>query len=241
MHFSHALTALVGGLSLATAAAVHPIRDAKLAARNAIQARGDDDLYKDDKFEDLDIDDDVAENMLLHCKGDKGKRAGNNDDAPAGFDPVRTGRVETKLSILPGGLFTDELVSCIGVVITGVPDSDFKTSRIMAHCFGVSAQIDENWKKIVQESEGLKDMRGYLSFPNLDEDTPDENWGEEEDEAARKVEERLTDKVRALIKRDPVVEYHKMKSSKARVGAEGQMSVDKELKVKINGVDVTQK
>lgn len=241
MRFSYTLTVLVGGLSLATAAAVNPIREAKLAARNDVRARGDDDLYKEDKIGDLDIDDDTVNKMLSHCKGDKGKRAGNNNNAPPGFFPVKAGAVETQLAGQDKGLFTDYLVSCIGVVITGDPDSVFpNTNRIMAHCYGASGTVDDNWKEIVKEADGLKDMKGYLSFPNLDEDTPDSDWGEEMDKGARLVESHLTDKVRALIKREPIVKYHKMKSSKARIGTEGQMSVDKDLNVKINGVDVTQ-
>ncbi|KAK8061985.1 hypothetical protein PG994_008351 [Apiospora phragmitis] len=47
-------------------------------------------------------------------------------------------------------------------------------------------------------------MRGYISFPNLDEDTPDERSGEKEDEAAREIEPHLPEKIKMLTGRDPV-------------------------------------
>ncbi len=70
-----------------------------------------------------------------NAKRDAGSQLLARWNAPAGFSGVEMGHSGAQINF-GMGLYTEGLVTCIGVVVTGTPSSPIKDARFMVHLSG---------------------------------------------------------------------------------------------------------
>ncbi|KAI1636980.1 hypothetical protein F4809DRAFT_606416 [Biscogniauxia mediterranea] len=239
-----------GGVALAAPASSSSleVRDDFASHHDSSLLTRDDssDSDSDGLFRSLDIDDDVWEALGKLCREGAGAHVDTKRDLfvraskPDGFDEIKPGNYDGKFKVVPGGLWTDFLVSCHGIVVTGESANPVAKNRFLGHSFATAAALDDMWSKMKKDIEGagLSNIKAYLSVPDLSNDLPN-SWDDDLTDAAKKVEQTMTTNLKSLTG-SVVVKTHKMKESSAKTSNEGTMQVAADLKVQINGQDVTQ-
>ncbi|KAI0597524.1 hypothetical protein F4775DRAFT_559544 [Biscogniauxia sp. FL1348] len=257
MRFTNTIASLLAVAGFSGVALAAPASGSSLEVRDNSPSQGDSSLLaRDDDsdsdsdgngpFSKLDIDDDVWEALGKYCKEGAGAHVDTKRDLfvratkPDGFDEIKPGNFDGKFKIVPGGFWTDFLVSCHGIVVTGDASNAVAKNRFLGHSFATAAALDDMWTNMKKEIDaaGLSNIKAYLSVPDLSQDLP-ASWDDDLTEGAKLVEETMTKNLKALTG-SVVVKTHKMKESSERTSNEGTMQVDADLKVKINGQDVTQ-
>jgi len=230
MRFINTIATLCAGAAFAGVASAAAI-DNKLVTRD------------DTPFEDLDLDDDFWEAFQEACEdGVDTKRAISQmqprASAPDSYDTISPGNYKSYLQFQnSGGAWTDFLVTCHGVIITGDTDNIIKSNKFLAHFYATDSMIDDMWGKLSKEvlDSELTNLRAYLSVP--DKATAPGDLNQDDIQA---VEDKMKELLKGLTGQDPTVRYHSMADATARTGDIGTMQLNNaDSTVKIDGQDIT--
>jgi hypothetical protein len=137
----------------------------------------------------------------------------------------------------PFGLYTSGLVSCMGVVVTGTPAHPDSNSFFLMHMCATSYSIDTDFATFATQVQAaqLSDIKGYLSLPDSNNQTP-AGWTPEDktlsDEVAASLVQKMTD---LLGGHEPTIVTRPMQPAVDRVGEHGYMLVDPSGNVEIDG------
>lgn len=101
----------------------------------------------------------------------------------------------------PIGWWTSGLVTCIGVVVTGITETNTKY-HALGHLTADKNSIEGSWTKFVGKVNGQKltNMKGYMRVPDTSSKKPG-SWEQDDqdlsDSAVAKIKQRMTDLVGA--------------------------------------------
>ena len=129
------------------------------------------------------------------------------------------------------GLYTEGLVTCIGVVVTGDPPANqFRDTRFMAHLAGSSWMMESQWTAFSSsvEQAALTNKRGWISLPDTSNMDPALKTNTEE------AINLIWGKLSTLINGTPQHAYHPINMPQTL--PDGSMQVDKQNQVSMGGV-----
>src|ERR1700760_3682693 len=103
--------------------------------------------------------------QLRKVCGRNTKRSLYRRAAPAGYLNVPIGGITEATSTQQ--LWTEDLVSCLGIAITGNPGK-IPYDKILAHFYASELNLDSDFDKLAEKvsTSGMKDLHAYLSVPD---------------------------------------------------------------------------
>lgn len=137
-------------------------------------------------------------------------------------------------SDIPFGPYTEGLVTCFGVGITGTGSKEI---RFLVHIPAVEFMLNDQWSQFEQKvrGAGVTNMRGYMSAPeSCDSDI--ENWDSLRDESDRLVT-ILTSRLSSLTGNSPTVVNRPVRERPQP--PQGTMQIDSNNRVSIQGRPVS--
>lgn len=162
--------------------------------------------------------------LAAACKSGK-KRSVESRTAPPGFNKVETGTFG-KMNDIPIGLYTESLVTCLGVAIHGTaPASNTRANgRWLLH-LSQASQWDAFEKAVAAEK--LVDMQGYISAPSptaLGTKIDLLTWNQEDQDLSTRTVKAITQAVRDLTKKEPIVKSRPMSpSTSMQIGGDNKV------------------
>lgn len=134
------------------------------------------------------------------------------------------------MGTIPINLYTDNLVTCIGIGITGDGSKD---NRFLLHVSATDFSVDARWPELENgvRSAGLKNMQAYISAP----DGCNTDWDLEPDVKTQNdnIVESVKGKLHALTNTEPRVFDRPMHRHPEE--PQGTMEIDAEKNVFVEG------
>jgi hypothetical protein len=127
---------------------------------------------------------------ISDAKRDAGSRLLARWTAPAGFSGVQMSNSAGEFSA-GNGLYTEGLVTCIGVVVTGTPPNAIRNTRFMAHLTGSWFMMETQWtafQSLIEQAD-IQDKRAWVSIPTTS--GMDSSMQSQTDEAISNVLDRI--------------------------------------------------
>ncbi|KAI1288940.1 hypothetical protein F5Y03DRAFT_388947 [Xylaria venustula] len=206
---------------------------ASIGSAATVRSRSTQLVARDTPFADLDLSNDFWGTADTYCtNGFTSKRDLSHVQArvpspPDGYDNVPPNNYVGYFNAVTKGLWTNFLVSCFGVVITGDTDNIVSKDKFLAHFYATSGGLDNLWGALKQEvqAQGLTNLRAWLSAPDTSEP------GRLDPAVMQTVEDTMKGLLKDLTGQDPTVRHHRMSDASNYVGNWGTMQV--------NGMDKT--
>lgn len=150
---------------------------------------------------------------------------------------VKTGEHQQTLQI--GGLMTEGLVSCMGVVALGSPPADNEfgvNARFLLHMYGVETELTSTFEDFVKnikkaEVQGLKDLKVYMRKPDLTAAKPMKSdgawadWMDQDTNLSKKVADKLESLIKSELGVTPKVVASPMVPAVKQTGDAGSMEI----------------
>ncbi|KAI1171682.1 hypothetical protein F4777DRAFT_582649 [Nemania sp. FL0916] len=217
MRFFQALVAASAFMTLGSSAA---IGDKKLAAR-------------DTPFADLGLPQSFWNTLSSYCPpGISQKRDPNSLEAreqkePTGYTGVKPGNELGQSNVYKfGGLWTNNLVTCIGVAIIGDVDTSkdmLANDKFLAHFFATAESLDSQWPKLqaLIDTAGATNLKAWYSAPDTSQLLPGLNAA-----YMQQVEDKMVSLLKTLTGQDPTPRHHVMADARAETGQIGVMQIN---------------
>jgi hypothetical protein len=135
-------------------------------------------------------------------------------------------------------LWTEDLVSCLGIAIVGTP-TRVPYDKILAHFYASEITLDSDFDKLGEKvsSTGMKDLRAYLSVPDARTETIAE-WDNDMAVLSEQVTQIAIEKLTAIVGSAPKVLKRHMKRAKSQGVPWGSMAIDNQRHVLHEGQGV---
>lgn len=175
------------------------------------------------------------------CSGSSSKRdiKGRAYTAKGGssvFD-VKTGEHQQTLQI--GGLMTEGLISCMGVVALGSPPADNEygvNARFLLHMYGAEMELTSTFESFVTnikkaKEAGLEDLKVYMRKPDLTAAKPMmsdgawSDWTDKDTKLSNLVAEKLESLIKSELGVSPKIVASPMVPAVKKTGDAGSMEV----------------
>jgi hypothetical protein len=127
---------------------------------------------------------------ISDAKRDAGTQLLARWTAPAGFSGVQMSNSAGELSA-GNGLYTEGLVTCIGVVVTGTPPNAIRNTRFMVHLTGSWFLMETQWtafQDLIEQAD-IQNKRAWVSIPTTS--GMDSSMQSQTDEAISNVLDRI--------------------------------------------------
>jgi hypothetical protein len=127
---------------------------------------------------------------ISDAKRDAGSQLLARWTAPAGFSGVQMSNSAGEISA-GNGLFTEGLVTCIGVVVTGTSLDAIRNTRFMAHLTGSWFMMETQWtafQDLIEQAD-IQNKRAWVSIPTTS--GMDSSMQSQTDEAISNVLDRI--------------------------------------------------
>jgi len=224
MRFTQTLTTLLLGATFTSLVAASPV--------NKTLVRRDQNL--DD---DIEADDETWARYTAWCGSTVSKRGlETRANKPSWIhNEVAMGNA-AEMSGIPIGLWTQGLVTCLGVGAIGTKKEGGATYRALAHFTADKFSKESQWTrfKSMVENANLENVRTFLSVPDRENGVPD-GWTDADKELAEEIESELKDRMDSLADGDAVKVVRQMKPAQERQGEAGSMGIDPSNVVYIEG------